>query len=598
MLLFLILMNNGYYPWDGTLLPATPSFEAAGQKSLSENFNDMFNNIKIEALLNKMTLEEKIGQMALVEKNSIRPEDIQNKNIGALLSGGGGNPTPNTPDSWLEMVSQFSNAALDSPLGIPLLYAVDAVHGHGNVKGATIFPHNIGLGATKNPELVRKIGEATAEEMKATGVYWNLAPSLDVPKDIRWGRTFEGYSENPELVSELGIAYIKGLQSRGVMATPKHYLGAGGTGWQSSIHPSYKLDQGNNNMGEEELRKIFLAPFKKAVLEGVMSIMVSHNSWQSAPLHSHHYLLTTVLKEELGFEGFLLSDWQAVDNLPGDYQDKLSQAVNAGVDMVMVPHDYDKFIETLADAVRQNKVSEKRIDDAVRRILKAKFNLGLFNSNPPALAASASGVGKDGHRQLARQAVRESIVILKNDSNFLPILKNAKSIFVAGEAADDIGIQSGGWTIEWQGQAGNITPGTTILSAIKNATSKDTVVSYAPDGKVFSNQDNKKIPGLAEVGIAVVGERPYAEGFGDKEELTLSKEDIESINNLKKQSKKLIVVLISGRPLDISKHIGDWEAVLAAWLPGTEGQGVADILFGDYPATGQLPYPWPNLKPF
>jgi beta-glucosidase len=562
---------------------------------------------RVEDLLSRMTLEEKIGQMTQVEKNSIRKEDITDLFIGSILSGGGGYPTPNDPEAWAGMVDGFQEFALKTRLGIPLIYGVDAVHGHGNVRGAVIFPHNIGLGATRDPHLVQRIGRATAEEMAATGIYWNFAPVVAVPQDIRWGRTYEGYSQNTELVSTLATAYMRGLQSidgatdlgapTTVLATPKHFVGDGGTTWGSStataLGHQFMLDQGVTDADEATLRAVHLPPYQVAVDAGAKSIMVSFSSWNGLKMHAQNDLLTDVLKGELGFEGFLVSDWGAIDQIPGDYYSDVVTSINAGLDMVMVPFDYDAFIKNLTEAVKKGDVPMERVDDAVRRILTAKFELGLFES-PYADPSLLPLIASDEHMDLANEAVRKSLVLFKNDDDTLPLTKDTPLIFVAGQGAQDIGMQCGGWTIEWQGKEGSITPGVTILEGIRNVVSEGAAVHYDRSGQFDQISDDNGNPAIAEVGIAVVGERPYTEGVGDRADLSLSDADIELIERVRARSQKLIIILISGRPMIITDQLGTADAFVAAWLPGSEGQGVADVLFGDFPFTGELPYTWPR----
>ncbi|HEY4689489.1 MAG TPA: glycoside hydrolase family 3 N-terminal domain-containing protein [Anaerolineae bacterium] len=560
---------------------------------------------RVEDLLARMTLAEKIGQMTQVEKNSMVPNDVASLTIGSVLSGGDGTGD-NSPEQWRNLADGFQRYALQSRLRIPLIFGVDAIHGHGHVYGATIFPQNIGLGATRDPDLIERIGRATAEEMAATSIRWNFAPVVAVPQDIRWGRTYEGFSENTDLVTLLGAAYVRGLQNvngredlsdpLAVLATPKHYLGDGGTKFGTStqvIFQPYLLDQGDMQVDEATVRQLFLPPYQAAIEAGAKSIMVSFSSWQGKKMHAHKYLLTDVLKGELGFTGFLISDWQAIDQLPGDYYSDIVTSINAGLDMNMVPTDYHGFIDGLTRAVNEGKVPMERIDDAVRRILTVKFEMGLFE-HPYADPALLSLVGNDAHRALAREAVRKSLVLLKNDNQTLPLSKDTPLIFVAGQAADDIGIQSGGWTIEWQGKIGGIQPGTTILEGIRQTVSSQARVEYNRFGQFDSVTDAQGNPLVADVGIVVVGEPPYAEGVGDRAELALSDVDIALINHVKTQSRKVIVVLISGRPLAVTEHLPEWDAFVAAWLPGTEGGGVADVLFGDYPFTGKLPYSWPR----
>jgi beta-glucosidase len=557
---------------------------------------------RVEDLLAHMTLAEKIGQMTQVEKGSILLADITDRSIGSILSGGGGSPLENTPEGWAGMTGRFQEYALRSRLGIPLLYGVDAVHGHGSLKGATIFPHNIGLGATQDPDLVERIGRATAEETVATGIWWNFGPVVAVPQDIRWGRTYEGYGENTDLVAQLGAAYIRGFQNAGpdqsisALATAKHYLGDGGTAFGTSattFEQSYLLDQGDMLVDEATVRALFLPPYRAAVEAGVQSIMVSFSSWQGKKMHAQKYLLTDVLKGELGFEGFLVSDWQAIDQLPGDYDSDIATSINAGLDMIMVPYDYVTFIDGLTRAVNQGRVPVARIDDAVRRILRVKFELGLFEHPYPDPALIAL-VGSDAHRELARQAVRESLVLLKNDGQTLPLSKDTPLIFVAGQAADDVGLQSGGWTMEWQGRAGAITPGTTILDGIRRTASADARVEYNRLGQFDAITDTQGLPLTADVGIVVLAEPPYAEGVGDRADLSLPDSDAVLVDRVKAQSRKVLVVLLSGRPLVVTEHLPKWDAFVAAWLPGSEGAAVADVLFGDAPFTGKLPYTWPR----
>jgi beta-glucosidase len=546
---------------------------------------------RVEDLLAAMTLTEKVGQMTLVEKNSIGADDIAAFSIGGLLSGGGGSPEENTPEAWAAMVNAYQDAALSSRTGVPLLYGVDAVHGHNNVRGAVIFPHNVGLGAASDPNLMERIGQVTAAEMIATGIYWNYAPAVSVPRDIRWGRTYEGYSEDTDVVSTLAAAYLRGLQGDDladggtVLATPKHYVGDGGTAWGSSSTGSYQIDQGVTEVDETELRAVHLPPYLDAIDEGAASIMVSYSSWDGPKMHAQRYLIDEVLKGELGYEGFIVSDWGAIDQISNDYNEAVAASINAGVDMNMVPHDYRRFITTLTRAVEAGDVSEDRIDDAVRRILTIKFALGLFE-RPYGDDALLADVGSDEHRAVAREAVAKSQVLLKNDGRMLPLAADVPTLFVGGQAADDIGIQSGGWTIEWQGAAGDITEGTTILEAIRATVSAETEVVYEPFGRFDAD--------TPAVCLAVVGEVPYAEGFGDSADLRLPVGDLRVLNRMEEQCERLAVVLVSGRPLIVTDLIEAWDALVAAWLPGTEGQGVVDVLFGLEPFAGALPYTWPR----
>lgn len=547
---------------------------------------------RVDDLLAQMTLAEKIGQMTLVEKNSIVDADITNLFIGGLLSGGGGYPENNTPEGWADMVDGFQRYALDSRLGIPLIYGVDAVHGHNNVKGAVIFPHNIGLGAANDPALMERIGQITAAEMAATGIYWNYAPAVSVPQDVRWGRTYEGYSQDPALVSSLAAAYLRGMQGENlaaadtVIGTAKHYVGDGGTAWGTGSS-GYQIDQGDTQVDEATLRSVHLPPYIAAIEAGARSIMISFSSWNGEKLHGHDYLIDDVLKGELGFSGFVVSDWGGIDAVSSDYYDAVVKATNAGIDMNMVPYDYRRFIDALTKAVEEGDVPLERIDDAVRRILTVKFELGLFEQ-PFANRDLLAEVGSDAHRQTARDAVAQSLVLLKNDDSILPLSKEVPALFVAGAAADDIGIQSGGWTIEWQGKTGAITPGTTILQGIQAAVGSSTEIEYSPSGNFSGNP-----AAVDALCLAVVGEPPYAEGKGDSSALGLPAGETRVLRRLEEACAKLVVILVSGRPIIVTDDVDQWDALVAAWLPGTEGQGVADVLFGDVPFRGKLPVTWP-----
>ena len=549
---------------------------------------------RVADLLARMSLADKIGQMTLVEKNSIVGSDITELGIGGLLSGGGGYPDVNSPESWAAMVDGFQAAALDAYLGIPLIYGVDAVHGHSNVEGAVIFPHNIGLGAANNPELMAEIGRVTALEMIATGIYWNYAPAVSVPQDIRWGRTYEGYSENTALVTALAAAYVRGLQGDDlaapdtVLATPKHFVGDGGAVWGSSTTGDYLIDQGVTDVDEALLRAVHLPPYPAVIAAGARNIMISYSSWGGMKMHAQQYLITDVLRGELGFDGFIVSDWAGIDQITDDYYEAVVSAINAGIDMNMVPYDYERFINTVLEAVETGDVSLERIDEAVGNILTVKFELGLFE-HPYSDADLLPEVGSATHRAVARDAVAQSQVLLKNEGGLLPLSPALSTLYVGGQAANDIGIQSGGWTIEWQGAEGAITPGTTILQAIEDTVAAETTVVYSEFGRFDDLPAGEEM-----LCVGVVGERPYAEGQGDSADLRLPVNDLRMLQRMDETCDQLVVILISGRPLIVTDLIDGWDALVAAWLPGTEGQGVADVLFGDQPFTGQLPYTWPR----
>jgi beta-glucosidase len=561
---------------------------------------------RVEDLLKRMTLDEKIGQMTQVEKNSIQPGDITKYFIGSILSGGGGYPENNTAKDWYAMVQAFQEEALATRLGIPIIYGVDAVHGHGNLLNATIFPHNIGLGATNNPELVEKIGRATAEEILATGIPWNFSPVIAVVQDVRWGRTYEGYGEETELVTLLGTAYIRGMQtlqngdaaspsqSIFTLATPKHFIGDGATIWGSSRTDNYELDQGNMQVPESILRELYLPPYQSAVDAGALNVMASFSSWKGLKMHAQQPLLTDILKDELGFDGFIVSDWQGMDQIyPDDYYSSIITSVNAGVDMNMVPYDYVTFIETMRQAVNNGDIPESRVDEAVRRILRVKFALGLFEQPVPDPKYQATVRSRE-HLELARQAVRESVVLLTNTDNILPLNEDIPVIFVAGEGANDIGLQSGGWTLEWQGKTGNDNEGTTIFSAIRAAVGPGTHLEFNRDADFSEFEDSEGNPLVADVGIVVLAERPYAEGVGDRADISLTEREVKLLEDTRKQSRQVVVILVTGRPRVITDQLPLADAWVAAWWFGTEGGGLADVLFGDYPFTGKTPYSWPR----
>jgi beta-glucosidase len=540
---------------------------------------------RVADLLSRMTLDEKIGQMTQVERSSLTTQsDIATYNLGSLLSGGGSAPATNTATGWANMYDSYQGTALTNRLGIPLIYGVDAVHGHNNVKGATIFPHNIGLGATRNPALIQQIGQATAEEVAGTGIDWTFAPCLCVARNERWGRTYESFGEDPSNAQSM-TTIITGFQGTtlggtptSILATAKHYVGDGGTTGGD--------DQGNTHLSEADLRRIHLPPFIDAIQKGVGSVMISYSSWNGVKLHGQAYLINTVLKGELGFSGFVVSDWAGIDQIDGASGFSASDvrtSINAGIDMVMVPHDYRTFQSLLRTEVTAGRVTTTRIDDAVRRILTKKFQLGLFE-RPLTDRTLTSTVGSAAHRAVARQAVRESLVVLKNDA-ILPLSKSAR-IFVAGKNANDIGNQSGGWTISWQGASGASTTGTTILQGIRAAVAPGTVVDFNASGRGAAGHD---------VAIVVIGEKPYAEGQGDRTDgMTLDRTDLATLSTIARTGVPIVVVLVSGRPLVVTSELASWRGLVAAWLPGTEGNGVADVLFGDYRPTGKLPMSWPR----
>ncbi len=547
---------------------------------------------KADALLAQMTLDEKIGQMVQVDSSALKDKaDVQKYFLGSVLSGGSSDPdTGNTAQDWLKFVNSFQTYALQTRLKIPLLYGIDAVHGHNNIDGATIFPHHIGLGATHDPKLIERAERVTAEEVAGTGIRWAFAPCVTVPQNARWGRTYEGFSDQTALVTKLGAAATIGLQGRklsdepaSVLACAKHFIGDGGT--------TNGIDQGNTVCDEATLRKLYLPPYRAAIQAGVGSIMVSYSSWNGVKMHGNKYLLTDVLKGELGFQGFLVSDWAAIDQISPDYKHDVEQSINAGLDMIMIPNGPDKsnnyveFINDLKSLVADGKVPQARIDDAVRRILRIKIQLGIFESTAtdPALTAA---IGSPDHRAVARECVRESLVLLKNERNVLPLSKNIKHLVVAGAGADDLGMQCGGWTIDWQGRRGNVTHGgTTLLAAIRQTVAPETKVTFSPDASDLKN---------ADAVIVVVGEPPYAEMKGDRSQLNLSADDLSLVAKAKAGGAPVVTVMFSGRPLELGAALTDSDAFVAAWLPGTEGQGMTDVLFGDFKFTGKSSRVWPH----
>lgn len=550
---------------------------------------------RARALLARMTLAEKIGQMTQPDHEFIKdPGDVERYFLGSILNGGGSDPRDgNSMQAWRAMYETYQQHALRTRLRIPLIYGIDAVHGNNNVLGAVIFPHNIGLGATRDPELVRRIGAITAEETRAIGVNWAFAPCVCVPQDIRWGRTYEGFSEDPSVSAALGAAAVRGLQGenladpRHVAATAKHFLGDGGTTPGTGVN-KWGLDQGDTRVDSATLRRIHLAPYRAAVAAGAATIMPSYSSWNGVKVSGDHHLLTDVLKGELGFQGFLISDYRAVNQLHPDYKTAIAMSINAGMDMVMVPDTYREFIALLTDNVQEGRVPMSRIDDAVTRILRVKLAMGLMNPAYDGRADRAleARFGSAEHRAVARQAVRESLVLLQNRRAALPLAKTAHRIHVSGKNADDIGNQAGGWTVDWQGRSGAVTTGgTTILAAIRQAVGPATQITTSADGTGAEG---------ADAVVVVVGEKPYAEMMGDRLDLALDSTDRAAVANAKTSKAPVIVVVVSGRPLILGPVVEQADAIVAAWLPGTEGAGVADVLFGDYRPTGKLSYTWPR----
>jgi beta-glucosidase len=574
--------------------------------------------VRVADLLSRMTLEEKVGQMTQAERGAVidDPSLVTELKLGSVLSGGGSTPTPNTAETWADMVDRFQRAALDTRLGIPLLYGVDSVHGHGNLLGATVFPHNIGLGATRDPDLVRRIEHITAIETRASGPQWSFAPCICAARDDRWGRTYESFGEDPGLVIRMETA-IDGFQGRRgeldhrdrVLATAKHYAGDGDTEYGTAAG-DYTIDQGVAITDRRSFWKYSLRQYLPAVRHhDVGSVMPSFSSvdWTEdgvgnpIKMHANRDLITGVLKGALDFDGFVISDWEGIHQIPGDWATQVRTGVNAGIDMFMEPFSAQSFETTLIAEVEAGRVPMSRIDDAVRRILTKKFELGLFE-HPFTDRRNIDDIGSREHRAVARRAVAESQVLLRNRWHTLPLRGNA-DVYVAGSNADNIGNQAGGWTLTWQGGSTNVIPGTTILDGIREATR----------GNVTFSEDASAPIARKQVGVVVVGETPYSEGFGDVggprwaydpgdngvprpvKDMLISAADRDAIDTVCAAAHKCVVVIVSGRPLIIDpEQLRSMDALVAAWLPGSEGAGVADTLFGDRPFTGKLPVTWPR----
>jgi len=564
---------------------------------------------KIDALLAKMSLEQKVGQMIQAEIKSISPDDAAKYHIGSILNGGGSWPTDKADGplgAWLSMANLFYGASMDTGddrLAIPIIWGTDAVHGHNNVVGATIFPHNVGLGAANNPGLMRDIGTATAREVAMTGIDWTFAPTVAVAKDIRWGRTYESYSQDPEIVASLAKEMIIGLQGhpaldnflseQKVVVTAKHFIGDGGT--------TAGDDQGETTLSEEELYRVHGQGYVQALGVGAQTVMASFNTWNGQKIHGHKYLLTDVLKDKMGFDGFVVGDWNGHGQIPGCTETSCPQAINAGVDLIMVPTSWKAFLDNTIKQVKNEEISIDRIDDAVRRILRVKIRAGMFEDGKPsahALAGRAKLIGHPDHRAVARQAVRESLVLLKND-NVLPIKAKSK-IMVVGSGSDNLAFQSGGWTVTWQGRNQEtriLNPRdyykghTSILEGIQSAVK-------AGGGTVETNSD-----AAADVAIVVFGEEPYAEFDGDLGTTNFPTSDDKNyllIKSLKERNIPVVSVFLSGRPRGVDAAIEASDAFVAAWLPGSEGAGIADVLIAgkdnkvEYNFKGKLPFDWPS----
>lgn len=555
------------------------------KKSIDEN---------IETFLSKMTIEEKVGQMIQVERRSISPENVKQYFIGSMFAAGGSAPERNDIEGWKSMINNYKAAAKETRLGIPLIFAVDAVHGNNNLGNTVIYPHNIGMGASQNAKLLGEIAAETAKELAAAGIDWTFSPCAAVSNDLRWGRTYESFGENANLVMVMAISYIKSLQKEGIIACAKHYVADGAVQFGSGQN-GYLLDRGNVFINEKELNDYYISVYKELVKAKVKTIMVSYSSINNEKNHSNKHLITEVLKGELGFKGLVVSDFEGVRQLDGDKLcQKICDSVNAGVDIIMEGEAWEECYKALLDSVKSNYISIVRINDAVSRILRVKMEAGKFNADN---SSTSEGyiLRNSNARQLAERAVRDSLVLLKNKNNILPLSKQ-KKIAVIGPAADNIGIACGGWTKTWQGgrddsDKGRWMNGTTILDGFQEVASQN-------GGKVITNtQDLKK----ADIVVVVLGEYPYAEGKGDEENLDLfSGTALEGNEAALKAAyasgKPIVVILVSGRPRIVESELSKWDGFIEAWLPGTEGAQIAKVMYKEYEFLGRLPVTWPKSQ--
>ena len=606
---FMLFVSAAAWPAAAPSSSVHPELWPAAEPAAADPATEAF----VQQLLAHMSLEDKVGQMIQADIASISPAELRTYKLGSILAGGNaapGDDVRSAPQAWLNLTNDYYRASLTTISAahppIPLLFGIDAVHGNAKVVGATIFPHNVGLGAAHDPDLVRRIGAATAEEVAATGMNWTFAPTVAVARDVRWGRSYESYSESPALVAEYAAAMVTGLQGqRGTpqfmaaghtLSSVKHFLGDGGT--------VAGRDQGEDILSEAELSAVHGAGYPAAIKAGALIVMASYNSWNGVKMHANHSLLTDILKGRLGFQGFVVGDWDAHEEIPGCTKYRCAAAILAGVDMLMAPDSWRELYKNTLQQVRSGEIPQSRIDDAVRRILRVKRMAGLFQRAAPAEGSAAgdfspidlSALGGAAHRALARQAVRESLVLLKNDRGTLPLNPNAR-ILVAGDAADSISLQSGGWTIDWQGDHNSnadFPGGTSIFGGIQAA------VTAAGGSAVLSKEG--RFAEKPDAAIVVFGEGPYAEYQGDRENLEFSpndKHELALLRRLRAAGVPTVTVFLSGRPLWVNPEINASDAFVSAWLPGSEGEGVADVLFRStgrehYDFTGRLAFSWPR----
>jgi beta-glucosidase len=544
----------------------------------------------VDHLMASMTIEEKIGQMIQGERASVSPSDIQEYNLGSVLNGGGSIPG-DTVDSWFRMYVLYQLGAKESSSGIPIIFGTDSVHGNNNLLNATLFPHNIGLGAANDPELMRRIGEVVAIETRLTGISWTFAPAVSIAQDARWGRTYESMGENTVLVSGLVASFIEGLQDAGVSGTAKHFIADGGT--------LGGIDQGNAQLTDQQIRDIHLPPYQEAIDAGVDTIMISYSSVRGTKMHGSYYWIQTVLKDEMGFEGFIISDYDAIHQLPGSHYDQVVDSVNAGIDMLMEPHDWKTAYNDILAGYNNGDITESRIDDAVRRILIVKYKRGLFTEDifryqPELLADQA-------HLDVAREAVRKSLVLLQNNNNSLPLVKNQK-IAIVGPGADDFGLMFGGWSLGWQGAVDPKSGLDAGFGQYKKEARATTIYDGFAEALIGSTGTLTTDVSQADTVIVVLAETPYAEYHGDDTNLGITTgrrahpgnaQAIQIAQNAQAQGKNVVGILLSGRPLLINNILPHFDSFVAAWLPGSEGgHGIADVLFGDYNFTGKTPFVW------
>jgi len=539
-----------------------------------------------------MSLDDKIAQMTQAEAHSYTPEQVAKLHLGSVLNGGDSvPPTGNKVTDWADQYDSYQKAIMEE-IQIPLIYGQDAVHGVNNVDGATVFPHNIALGCMDDPQLMAEMGKVVSEEILAAGTTWAFSPCVAVSRDDRWGRVYESFSEHPDRVYNMTKPYVQALQEKSVygptpVACAKHFVGDGGAMWGTG-RAGYLIDRGDLKCDEATLRRLHLPGYIAALEAGVGTIMASYSSWNGLQMHEHKYLLTDVLKNELKFDGFVISDYNAVYDLPGDVEKQVADSVNAGVDMMMVPDSAERFMSALKKNVESGAVSQERIDDAVERILRIKTRFGLFDY-PYSNRTAIERFGCKEHRDVARRMVQKSVVLLRNQDKILPLPKNV-NVLVAGEGGNDIGLQCGGWTIDWQGKKGHITEGTTIYEGIKEVVEANGGSAHFWKSGLFPI---KKF----DVVVLVLAEDPYAEGKGDTKTMALRSSDVKVIETIRSKLPKtpIVAITISGRPVIISEYYNNWNGLVAAFVPGTEaGHGIADVLFGDVPFTGSLSRSWPQ----